>query len=146
MICLHTCIQQQVQCHSFVKFAKMQPAAERLSGPASPSCSFRVKFSQTLDFLLQTSHSNTLASPPRFFPQVNVINSAVCSVDWPSSSQSECLSALPTFAQSLTFSLPLSRSVSLSTHKHTSVPPFAFLLLCLSWRLFAGFFSLLLFC
>lgn len=30
--------------------------------------SFRVKFSQTLDFLLQTSHSNTLASPPRFFP------------------------------------------------------------------------------
>lgn len=68
-----------------------QPAAQRLSGPASSSCSFRVKFSQTLDFLLQTSHSNTLASPPHFFPQVNVINSAVCSVDWPSSSQTECL-------------------------------------------------------
>lgn len=60
--------------------AKMKPVATRMSGPVLSSSSFRVKFSQTLDFLLQTSHSNSLANPPRlfFFPQVNVINSAVC--------------------------------------------------------------------
>lgn len=112
-----------------------------MSGPVSSSCSLRVKFSQTLDFLLQTSHSNTPASPPRFFsPQVNVINSAVCSVDWPSSAQSECLSALPTFAHLFT---PLSFRFSLNTHKNTLVQTFPFpslqVSLLLSQRLFTGF-------
>lgn len=65
MICLR--VQLQVDCHNIGPWFVFK-AAERLSSPAaSSSCSFRVKFSQTLDFLLQTSHSNTLASPPRFF-------------------------------------------------------------------------------
>lgn len=89
---------------------KMQPVPKRLSSPASSSCSFRVKISQSLDFLSQTSHSNTLANPPRFFPRVNVINRAVCSVDWPSSSA---------HVRSLTFSLLLFPSVSQQTQTQT---------------------------
>lgn len=66
-------------------------------------------------------HTNTLGKPSAlFFPQVNVINSAVCSVDWPSSSQRGCLLGPPllTFSLlSLSFSPPI--WFSLNTDKHT---------------------------
>lgn len=154
MICLHMCILQQVGCQNISplfmfqvlqkKKKKMRPGAKRWTGPLASSCSFRVKFSQTLDFLLQTSHSNTLASPPRFFPQVHVINSAVCSVDWPSSSQSECLCP-PLLSHSPFHS---SRCPFLSEHTNTLQSDLlAFYFRVFLEKLFAGvFFFFLLSC
>lgn len=93
----------------------------RLTGLHLPSsCSFRVKFSQTLDFPFQTSHSNSKpsSSPPP--PRVNVINRAVCSA--------HLCSLAHLFTHSLTVSFHL-RTPKTQTHHPFCFPhnsPLAF--------------------
>ncbi|XP_047465246.1 chondroadherin [Mugil cephalus] len=120
IICLDMCILQRA--HS------QQPTVKKISGwlPAHVGLNSHRHM---------TSSSRPLAPTPRqalliflffFPPQVNVINSAVCSVHWPSSSQSECL--CPPLRGRTPFHF--SRSAQTQTHSGSTFSSSLFLSAC----------------